>query len=253
MLKCAIKASTLSNAMKLCSSVHQELTLTANAQGIDLSSNLDFEFIWVTIPFDSFKDYDLSEPLEFSLDSREIVKILSKFKDSEINLELTKERCKISFSKDKSAKAFNLRVLDPTYHSSDSDKKASDRARSIFTSDNYKSFGTEFTFPSKELYALVDDMMMEESIQFILDKDKLTLSQDDQTRGSSSSSQTIKGSIFEHIQSKFNYSRIASITEILSKMDIQLEMRFKQDAPLMIRYFGELQLRYALAPLVSND
>jgi hypothetical protein len=252
MLKCSTKASTLSNALKLCSSVHPEVNLTASPQGIDIISSLDFEFIWVTIPFDSFKQYDLSDPFEFNLDAKEIITILNKLKDNEIKMELTKDMCKIGSSQGKSSKQFNLRVLEPRTWGRDEEEKSIARAKSVFASDKYKSFGNEFSFPSKELFSMVDDMMMEEGIRFTLDKDILTLSQDDQTKGSFSSSFPVKG-MFDHMQSKFNYTRITSISEILSKIDIPLEIRFGQDSPVMIRHFGELHIRYIIAPLIDND
>ena len=237
-----INHKTLKNAFESIEKIVDEITLTADKEGIHLRS-LDkshITFIMMELNYKLFDEYQCDEPTKIQIDCTEFTKIIKKCKTSDI-LELTvDENNLIIIMKGDATRKFKLRQIDMEY-------------------DNPQPPMIEhpcnITIQSDLLKDYINDMSIySEVVQFSVDEDYLIISTEGQ-KGEAEIKYIHGENIKEYVKSSFAIDKLQDMLKS-SKFAKNTILYIGEDMPLkliMELETGDGDLGYLLAPRLSEE
>ena len=237
-----INHKVIKNAFESISKIVNEITLTADKEGIHLRS-LDkshITFITMELNYKLFDQYQCDEPTKIAVDCTEFTKILKKCKTTD-TLELTVDEDNlIILMKGDATRKFKLRQIDMEY-------------------DNpippQIEHPCNITIQSDLLKDYINDMSLySEVVQFGVDEDYFIISSEGQN-GEAEIKYIHGENIKEYVKSKFAIEKLQDMLKS-SKFAKNTILYIGEDMPLkliMELTTGDGELGFLLAPRLSEE
>jgi DNA polymerase III sliding clamp (beta) subunit (PCNA family) len=224
-----------------------EAEILADKEGFHIEYTDGVEFIWIIIPASEFVKYELEQDkLIFQIKTKDLSKVINKFKDENLNLEITESLIKVKVEKDNKTKNYEMRLLDRDREKSDMIEKC----KAVIKKDE---FSTTVKIKSKELQELFDDLALDiDNIIIEVIGGKLFVKEFDETRGQSSSSMDLFSNV-QDSKGKYNKNKFNQVITPLSKDDTVVEMKLSNNHPIVLKNTDKIMLNYLLAPIVDNE
>lgn len=237
-----INHKVIKNAFESISKIVNEITLTADKEGIHLRS-LDkshITFITMELNYKLFDQYQCDEPTKIAVDCTEFTKILKKCKTTD-TLELTVDEDNlIILMKGDATRKFKLRQIDMEY-----DNPIPPQIEHPYN----------ITIQSDLLKDYINDMSLySEVVQFGVDEDYFIISSEGQN-GEAEIKYIHGENIKEYVKSKFAIEKLQDMLKS-SKFAKNTILYIGEDMPLkliMELTTGDGELGFLLAPRLSEE
>lgn len=244
-----INTKYLKTALELVSAKTTEVNLEITKDRFSMAYCDGVEFIWVIIPKEEFITYEYKEDISFCISTKTLIAIIKKFNEENLRLEITNSQIKINVSQENRKKEYNMRVKEILEDSDNLIKNCQARV----TDQSLDSFGQQIPINPKDLLEMLQDLIFDlDSVLIQVINNQIIIREEEATRGSNKSQMSLLQSFIDR-SAKYHRKRFTQTIEPLSKVFTKIDIRFKDNYPLLIKVEENIKIYYFIAPLVDND
>lgn len=243
-----VNAKYLKTALELIGNKTVETNLEITETGIDMAFSDGVEFLWIILPKNEFISYEFSENIMFGINTKTFSSVIKKLENENLRLEITNSQIKIAIQQENKKKEYNLRVLDAF---EDKDKQIGIIKEKLRTNIE-ETFGELILINPKDIKSMIEDLVLDlDSVTFQIVNNNIIIREEDATKGNNKSQMTLMQA-FADKSARYNKKRLTQIIEPISKTFEKVEIRFKDNSPVLIKINDNLKMYYFLAPLIEN-
>ena len=227
-----------------------EANLDITENGIDMAHSDGVEFLWVTLPKNEFIAYEFTENISFCINTKTFGAVIKKLENENIRLDISNSQIKMFIQQDRKKKEYNLRVMDEIEDKSNSIK----HIKTQLISGKEETFGDACILNPKEIQNMISDLVLDlENVTIQIVNNNLIIREEEATRGNNKSQLTLLGALnLIDKSARYNKKRLLSVIEPIAKTFDKVQVRFKDDTPILIKIDENMKMYYFLAPIVEN-
>lgn len=246
-MKSIINQKYFSTATEIMGNKSYEVVFKISKEGIDLefSSDDNVEVIIIKIPKKEFIKYEVEKDEAFSIDSKDILSIIKKYPDENIDMTTDESYINLIITKNRRKREYNRRLMEVKQEKDAIVENVKEKLKTM-------KFDNVLKIKTKELKEMLDDLTLSTtSIQIEIVKNKLFIKEENETKGKSKTETNLL-TFFKNSKVSVNKDRLYKIIEPLSKSIETIEVSTSTDNPLIIKSTEGINLTYLLAPLIDN-